>query len=378
MRLSTFINAHIDEIIQEWESFAQTLTPAADAMSALMLRDHAKEILQTIAVDIESWQNPEQQYEKSQGLAPEGNGKLSAASVHGALRQANDFSLLQLSAEFRALRASVLQLWLPKVSKMSPTTTYEMIRFNEAIDQALAESIFTYSARADHARDMFLAILGHDLRSPLSTMTLSGQMLTKPTLELAQAAQIGQRVQRCARLMTNMVDDLLGYSQAQLGGGMPIARGWVDIGEICRLAIEYAEAAHPQASFVLLTEGDLSGQFDSVRLHQLLANLLSNAAQYGVREHPVKLTARGEPDAVILAVANQGPAIPPDALKIIFAPLVQLSTGDDADVRPRTSMGLGLFVASEIASAHGGTIKVQSSDLDGTIFTVRLPRIASA
>ncbi|MGZ3253667.1 MAG: sensor histidine kinase, partial [Burkholderiaceae bacterium] len=110
MRLSRFINEHIDEILAEWESFAKTLEPAADSMSDLALRDHAKQILLTIAIDIESWQNSEKQYEKSQGLAPDIEEKPSAASIHGAMRQASNFSLLQLSAEYRALRATVLRL----------------------------------------------------------------------------------------------------------------------------------------------------------------------------------------------------------------------------------------------------------------------------
>ncbi len=377
MRLSQFINTHLDEIISEWESFALTQTPAAETMSAPALRDHAKPMLQAIALDIESWQNPAKQFEKSQGQAPETRGKPSAASIHGSMRQASDFSLLQLSAEFRALRATVLRLWLPKVTQMTPTTTYEMIRFNEAIDQSLAESVVTYSARAERARDMFLAILGHDLRAPLAAMGMAGQMLGQPTLAPDQATQLGQRVQRNARLMSCMVDDLLSYSQAQLGGAMPLTLLPVDLATVCAQTIESAQAAHPAAHFVFSADGALTGQFDQVRLHQLIANLLANAVRYGTPGAPITLHAHGEVDTITLAVCHQGEPIDADALAIIFTPLVQLSKDAEDDMRPRTSMGLGLFVAHEIASAHGGTLDVVSSVADGTIFTLCLPRLAA-
>ncbi|UUZ50454.1 hypothetical protein LP420_11680 [Massilia sp. B-10] len=217
MRLDHFIHAHMDDILSEWESFAQTLTPAAAQMSKLALRDHARQILAAIALDIGTEQNAHQQQAKSQGLAPAPGASQSAASIHGALRQASDFSLLQLSAEFRALRATVLRLWLPRVSQMSAEAVGHMVRFNEAIDQALAESVVTYSARADHTRELFLAILGHDLRAPLSSMTSASDLLSKVRLEHDKVADIGQRVKRGARLMSSMVEDLIGYTRTQLG-----------------------------------------------------------------------------------------------------------------------------------------------------------------
>ena len=215
MKLYDFIGEHMEAILEEWEAFARTLDPAANNMSVVALRDHARQILQAIALDINTTQNSEQQFEKSQGMADDDhhNDEQSAASIHGALRQASHFSLLQLSAEFRALRATVLRLWLPQVRAMSAGRVDEMVRFNEAIDQALAESIVTYSARADQTRDLFLAILGHDLRAPLSTMSLAGQLLLRPDTPPEKVLQIAARVKRGAHLMVSMVDDLLGYTR---------------------------------------------------------------------------------------------------------------------------------------------------------------------
>ena len=221
MQLTSFITEHMDGILSEWEAFAQTMEPSASQMTGLALRDDARGMLQAIALDIKTRQNPQQQLQKSQGLAPDAAGAESAASIHGAARHDSNFSLVQLSAEFRALRATVLRLWLPKVNAMSASTIEDMVRFNEAIDQALAESVATFSARADHTRELFLAVLGHDLRAPLSTMSMAGQLLMSERTPAAQVGPIGVRIERSARMMTIMVDDLIGYTRTQLGAGMP-------------------------------------------------------------------------------------------------------------------------------------------------------------
>ncbi|MEP6823236.1 MAG: HAMP domain-containing sensor histidine kinase [Ramlibacter sp.] len=374
MKLHQFLHTHMEEILTEWAAFAQTQAPAVGGRGVLVLDEHARAILQAIALDVETSQDADQQYQKSRGQAPLLLGQESAASIHGGLRQASDFSLLQLSAEFRALRATVLRLWLPKVNAMSASSAYEMVRFNEAIDQALAESIDTYSAHADHTRELFLAVLGHDLRSPLFTMALAGEALARDGMTPQQLADTGERIRRSTRLMKSMVADLLGYTSTQFGTRMPISLKQADVAAVCASALQDASATHPESRFQINTTGDLVGTFDSVRLHQLFANLLINAAQYGARERPVMLDAQGGLDAVTVKVTNFGQAIPADSLAAIFKPLVQLPAEGETDTRPRTSLGLGLFIAREIAEAHGGNLAVQSDAVDGTIFTVRLPR----
>jgi signal transduction histidine kinase len=374
MKLHHFIHEHVEEILAEWECFARLIEPAAGEMSGLALRDHAREILCDIALDIKTQQNLEEQHEKSQCLAPDQGTEQSAASIHGALRQASNFSLLQLSAEYRALRATVLRLWLPQVSQMSAETTYEMVRFNEAIDQALAESIVTYSARADRTRDLFLAILGHDLRAPLSTVSMAGDLLMRPGLPSGDVATLAVRVKRSARMMSCMVDDLLGFTRMQMGIGIPVTLRQTDIKSICESAVEDARATYPAGKFELHTSGNLIGAYDDVRLHQLFANLFVNAAQHGAKGRAIAVDAHGDADAITVMVTNDGPVIPEEALQIIFQPLVQLPTDGEDDAGPRTSLGLGLFIAREIALAHGGEIGVKSNLLEGTTFTVRLPR----
>lgn len=372
--LREFIQQHMEQILSEWVAFARTLD--SGAMSIGELRDHAEGILRSIALDIDEAQNEQERYDKSRGGQPDEAG-YSAASVHGGLRQASNFTPLQLSAEFRALRATVMRLWLPVVGEFTEDAIREMVRFNEAIDQALAESIVTYSARADHARELFLAILGHDLRAPLSTMALSAELLARQP-SAADAALIGARVRRGAKLMTGMVNDLIGYTRTQLGSGMPIALAQADLGEVTRSAMEDASSTHPSTRFETSAQGDLVGCFDSVRLQQLFTNLLVNAAQHGSGGEPVVMQVAGDAEAVTVQVQNRGSTIPREAWESIFQPLVQMPHDSSPDRNvTRTSLGLGLFVAREIAVLHHGTIAVESDEARGTIFTVRLPRAAA-
>jgi signal transduction histidine kinase len=377
VKLSNFINEHTAEIIAEWESFARTQTPAADVMSELALRDHVAQILTAIAHDIDTEQSVTGQYQKSRGQAPTPEGQGSAASVHGTLRHASGFTLLQLTAEYRALRATVIRLWLPKSEQSVDATTNDIVRFNESIDQALAESVITYSERVTRTRDLFLAILGHDLRAPLATMAMAGELFKHDDLGEKRRREVGARVDRSAILMRDMIDDLLEYARIQLGSTIPINPVPGDLGKVCEAAIENSSAVYPDCPFPFDAQGDLTGTFDSIRLHQLVTNLLLNAAQYRAHDTAVVVSAVGGPDTISIRVHNHGGVIPEKSLEAIFTPLTQLSGGEHDDPRPKTSLGIGLFVAREIASAHGGTIIAKSDIKEGTEFTFLLPRTAA-
>ncbi len=370
MKLAQFIRDHIEEILIDWDSFAQTLRPAATELSIAELRDHGKQILQEIARDIGTDQSAAQQSEKAQVNSPEEIDTDTAAASHGEARHDSGFTLLQLTAEYRALRASVLRLWMPRITKITARTTNEMVRFNEAIDQALAESACMFSEKNAQVRDTFLAILGHDLRNPLATMSLAGDYLTRPEVGTDSTQQMGARVKRSAATMTTMVGDLLEYARTQLGGKLPITPHLADIKEICLAALADAKAAHPKCTFELESFGELLDDFDSARLQQVFSNLLNNAAQYRSNNSPVTLIARGEPEAIMVQVNNFGPVIPVESIEDIFNPLVQLH----GEAGPSTNVGLGLFIAREITVAHGGTIAVESNASSGTTFTVRFPR----
>lgn len=373
MKLSCFIIEQMETILAEWDSFARTQCPDPAGISAAELRDHAEEILNATARDIETAQSSRQQSEKSKGLEARPSDAVSAASIHGSQRQQIGFSMDQLIAEYRALRATVLRLWLKNISEVTDAASDDMVRFNESMDQALAESARTYAENRSRTRDTFLAILGHDLRSPLSTMALAGEYLTSPGVGTDQTQEVGARVKRSAATMTSMVNDLLEYSRTQLGSEMPIDKRPADVWDICQAAIHDASAAHPHCEFEMEVSGDTNGCFDSDRLQQLFTNLLNNAAQYRSKEHPVTIVVRGDRDEILVQVQNWGPVIPADALSAIFDPLVQLSRDGQEGDRPSTSLGLGLFIARQVTQAHGGTITAQSSAGAGTVFSVRLP-----
>ena len=325
-----------------------------------------------IAHDIETGQSDAEQTAKSRGDSPEQADK-SAASIHGTLREVSGFSFVQLTGEFRALRASVLRLWLPSIEVFNSEVHDELMRFNEAVDQALAESAVTFTEQTNLTRDRFLAILGHDLRTPLAAVSLTGAILER-SRTLENNATIGKRLLRSAATMATMVNDLLEYSRTQLGGKMPMAPAPAHMGDIVQAALHNAAAAYPDCVFDFHSSGELSGVFDDVRLQQVVVNLLANAAQYRAKDSNVRLDVVGEQHDVVLSVTNRGPVIPPEALKTIFNAMIQLPANDEQPGRPRTSLGLGLFIARETVIAHAGSIVVTSTEEDGTKFTVCIPR----
>jgi signal transduction histidine kinase len=320
-------------------------------------------------------ESAQQKKEKSTAEVSHVSGAESAASTHGSLRQISGFTMPQLTAEFRAMRASVLRLWMDKTARASKVNMEEVLRFNEAIDQALQESAIRFSDQSNRTRDTFLAILGHDLRSPLATISMAGTFLVRPTIDKANANRIGSRVVRSAATMTTMVNDLLEYARTQLGGAIPIRPLLGDISEICRAAVDDATAGHPDCTFQLKIAGETIGDYDAPRLTQVFSNLLNNAAQYKGDKHPVTISAFGDAEVTVVQVKNFGPQIPRASLAAIFDPLVQLAVIADQKGPTSTSMGLGLFIAREITTSHGGTIEVESSEEAGTVFTVRLPKV---
>lgn len=377
MHLAKFITENLEPLLVEWEKFAASLLEPDGEMTSLALRDHARQILLAIAEDIESTQSELEQAYKSKGFAPIAEAARTAAMTHGALRYLAGFDLRQLAAEFRALRASVLRLWL-KHGVEGATAFYEMTRFNEAIDQALAESISRYSDEVARSRDTFLAILGHDLRSPLIAITNSSLYLGSPGL-LPGGAPLDavRRISSSATKMSTMIADLLEYTRTRLGRAIPISPQAGNLAEVCKFAYDEIRAAHPERTFRLETSGELRGQFDSSRLQQVLSNLLDNAVRHGARDQPITLLARGEADRLLLAVRNRGRAIPDDQLQVIFNPLVQIPSQLTMTMDPgelSTSLGLGLYIAREIVAMHGGSMEARSTEEDGTEFSASLPR----
>jgi signal transduction histidine kinase len=343
-------------------------------MDATALRDHALEMLKVIVKDLRTPQTPTEQKEKSKGNSDtDTGGPDTAAEVHGSGRAGSGFTVGEMVSEYRALRASVIRLWTRQSGTLTGADLEDLMRFNEAIDQAIAESITRYSEDLDHSKEMFLAILGHDLRSPLTAVIMASQFMLE-TGELAEPhLTLTTRIARSAKRMNKMVGDLLDFTRSRLGSGVAISRANVDIGKVAGDAVEEMSAAHPESVFEFKTSGDLQGNWDAARISQVLANLLGNAVQHGSEKTPISVTAQGQPKEVLLRVHNRGPAIPRSELHGIFSPLKRLKAGE-APAHDSSNLGLGLYIAERIVTAHGGTIDVSSTDEAGTSFAVHLPR----
>ena len=373
MRLSEFIALNVNRIVDEWEQFAKTITPAAQSMDSVSLRDHAKSILLAAARDMTKPQTPSEQAAKARGEGPEKTPSLDEAGAsHGELRHNVGFDLVQMTSEFRHLRATVIRLWVGSLD--SPNLAYfqDMIRFNEAIDEALAESTEAYAEQVNRSRDIFLAILGHDLRAPLQAVSMSTELLMRKTTLEGDALACASHIQRGPRHMAVMVSDLLELVRSRLGRSLPIEPAPMDMAEAAHAAIAEACAGNPECDPTLQVLGDARGNWDPGRIAQMLQNLICNALQHGSNKRDVIVTLKGEPLSVRLTVHNFGIPIPDDAIATIFDPLVR-NAGEELG-QPSTSLGLGLFIVKEVVDAHKGTIEVSSNEVEGTTFTVVLPK----
>jgi signal transduction histidine kinase len=230
--------------------------------------------------------------------------------------------------------------------------------------------------RAVRFSEMFVGILGHDLRNPLSGITTAASLVLSRT-DSAQVTKPIGRILSSAVRMSRMIDQILDFTRARLGRGIPLQRTQVDVAEVCRLAMdELKSGIQEHRDMRLEVRGDSVGWWDQDRLAQLLSNLVGNALQHGRPGTPVMVFIDGsQPDQVALAVQNEG-CIPPDVFPLAFEP----PRGEGPTKREGSSgLGLGLYISKQIAMAHGGSIGVESKSTDDrTRFTVELPRTPPA
>ena len=344
-----------------------------------MLRDHASEMLDAIAADLNTPQTRVEQADKSEGKNdsdPDPATPDTAAQSHGAARAESGFTVEQMVSEYRALRATVIRLWIDAAGELALKDLKDLIRFNESIDQDLAESTSRFTQDLDQSKEMFLAMLGHDLRTPLGAIVGSAHVLVNAKELPATLLKGASRILNSGRRMDALLGDLLDFTRSRLGGGIPIVRADIDIAKVSRHTIEEITALHPQRVVNVTASGELRGQWDGARVGQALSNMISNAVQYGSEKTPINVTIRGEADEVVLAVQNSGPVIPANELHKIFNPLHRVD--GDRPNEPTSNLGLGLYITERIVAAHGGTIGVESSKEKGTTFTIHLPKRARA
>jgi len=384
-RLSGFIRNNMEPILQAWEDFARTIEPPALSMDDAELRDHARQMLHAISADLAMPQSEHERSAKSRGLGKRGVDD-TAAETHAEARLLSGYTVVQLVSEYRALRSSVLTLWAAALAGDAHATHMEDVaRFNEAIDQALAESVARYELMVKQTQNMFLAILGHDLRNPLGTV-VTGSSFLMQALDIAPKYVLAAtRMFNSARRMSKLINDLLDFTRTHLGPGIPIRVRQGSLAAVCDEVVNELRTSHPEHLIELSIPSHLDAIFDEGRIAQVLSNLIGNAIQYGSLETPVKVSMRASGADVIIEVNNHGLPVAPDKLAAVFDPMVRIAAGvhaadGDATVSSnnyieRTSLGIGLYISRQIVQAHGGTISLASTQAEGTTFTVTMPRM---
>lgn len=232
--------------------------------------------------------------------------------------------------------------------------------------EARREGLIAERERDIEFLEMFMGMLSHDLRNPLSAIRTSAEQLRIADVE--RLANPTNRILSSADRMTRMVEQLLDLTRIRLAGGIPIERQRVDLATICHRVIDELKAAKAEASFHLEVTDDVTGEWDGDRLLQVLSNLLSNAAQHAREPRVVTLRVVGMESAVEITTHNPG-AIPDETLATLFRDYRGVPESGKGE-----GLGLGLLITKHIIDAHGGSIEVDSSEPDGTTFTVRLPR----
>jgi signal transduction histidine kinase len=221
--------------------------------------------------------------------------------------------------------------------------------------------------RREELHDRLLAIASHDLKTPILAIKLSAQTMLKhaePRQERSLRVVLGSVAK-----IEAIVRDLVDYAAAERGDAIPVNPGAADLGRICDGAVTECLAANPGRDVECEGAGDPAGEWDADRLDQAVSNLVSNALRYGDPATPVRVRWNGNADAVTIEVRNGGSPIPPEILPHLFD---AFRRGPGEQRGP--GLGLGLYIARQIAAAHGGRIEARSSAEEGTVFTLALPR----
>jgi signal transduction histidine kinase len=228
-----------------------------------------------------------------------------------------------------------------------------------------SETALLTARETSQLREQFIAVLGHDLRNPLQTVS-TGLSVVERAPDRARAML--PLMQKSVRRMSELVENLMDFARGRLGGGMTIAaRPQDELGADLQHVVDELAAAWPGRRVSYLAELAAPVTCEPSRIAQLLSNLLSNALKHGAADQPVRVHARSDARGFELSVANGGTAIPPEVQAHLFEPYFRGSARSSGE-----GLGLGLYIVAEVARAHGGTVDVVS-DQQETRFTFRMP-----
>ena len=217
-------------------------------------------------------------------------------------------------------------------------------------------------------REQFIAVLGHDLRTPLSAIRMSADLL-ETKVEDKRSLNFIAAIRNSSVRMGVLIENILDFARGRLGGGIPVQRKLVDdLQRTLRMTLEEVQVSHPQATFIHTLDVPTGVYCDALRISQLLSNLLGNAVTHGSISEPIVLNAWAENDEMVISLTNQGTPIAPHLIPLLFEPFSRSEAGQRCE-----GLGLGLYIASQIATAHNGSLSVTSDSESGTCFVARFP-----
>ena len=372
MKFAQFIKNHKKDITNEWVKFAKDNINGVNKLKPEEVRDHISQMLDRIVENMETSETDAQQEKKSKGNKRTLSGDSKAANQHGEQRADVGFNLMELSSEFRALRASVLRLWeADSKGEKTETDFQEMIRFNEAIDELWMFSLERFDEKVDESKNWFIGILGHDLRNPLAAiMGVQSILKLSKNLSEKEMSLVG-RADSSAKRMRELINNLLELTSLRLGSGMTINNSPVDLSKQSEKIVQELQLSYPDADLQIESAGPVLGEWDVIRLDQLMTNLITNAIRYGVPGGPVTISVSETGDEAIFQVHNEGAPLPAQIKEMISTGMFTKTKGDPTH---NDSFGLGLYIVKAIVDGHKGQIKVESMKGKGTTFEILLPK----
>lgn len=217
-------------------------------------------------------------------------------------------------------------------------------------------------------REQFMAVLGHDLRTPLSAIRMSADLLETKTTD-RRSLNLISAIRNSSTRMGVLIENVLDFARGRMGGGIPVKRQLVDdLSNTLLSTFDEVQASYPRANMVLALDVPAGVHCDSLRISQLLSNLLGNAVTHGAAGTPIHVRAYAEDDEIVISVANQGPPISTQLMPLLFEPFTRSEAGQRGE-----GLGLGLYIASQIANGHHGSLSVTSTLESGTCFVARFP-----
>src|SRR5688572_13985259 len=321
MRLANFILANLEPILAEWESFARGIWPKGATAHPAELRDEAGDVLRAAAVDMQSGQTDAQQVDKSKGLSRRDDASDAlrrASSSHGTGRAVSGFDVSAVIAEYRSLRASVLRLWHESAPSLGRRDLEDVTRFNESMDQSLTDAVRSFAEHvdrdreallaseqasrrqaeaADRAKDLFLATLSHEMRTPLNAIAGWVSILLQQDVAAPRFREGLTVIERNTRVQVQLIDDLLDVSRI-VSGKLRMSLEPCDLAEVINAGVNATRTAAEARGITINVRVESSGSdavCDSSRIQQVVWNLVSNA---------VKFTPKGGRVDVTLSRAN--------------------------------------------------------------------------